>query len=116
MDFPERDWKHLRAVHPTALARYCERVLAEAAAIVADKDLSAHERYLRVADLIGDRNRQMSFAFDDMRRSTAMSRLAALIGLDLLTPAELDKFSADVRTSADALSDLTFRPRLGATK
>ena len=48
----------------------------------------------------------MFFAFDDMRSSTAMSRLAALIGLDLLTPAELDKFSAHVRTSADALSVL----------
>jgi hypothetical protein len=49
MDFPERDWKHLRAVHSVAIARYCERVLAEAIAIIEDDAMSAHARYLDLA-------------------------------------------------------------------
>jgi hypothetical protein len=106
MDFPERDWKHLRAVHPVALARYCERVLADAAAIIADDKVPAHERYLDLARAIGHHTRQMAGAFDDMRRSRAMERLTALVGLQLLTEAELAQFSPDVRSSAVALNDL----------
>jgi len=106
MDFPERDWKHLRAVHPVALARYCERVLAEAAVIISDEKVPAHERYLELARVIGHHNRQMAGAFDDMRRSRAMQRLTSLVGLQLLTDAELAQFSPDVRASAVALSDL----------
>lgn len=106
MDFPERDWKHLRALHPAALARYCERILAEAAVILADDKLPAHQRYLDLAHAIGVHNRQMAGAFDDMRRSRAMQRLTALVALQLLTDAELASFSPDVRASAVALSDL----------
>ena len=106
MDFPERDWKHLRAVHPVALARYCERVLAEAAAVIADDSVSAHERYLDLARTIGQHNRQMAAAFDDMRRSRAVERIASLIWLQLLTESELAQFSPDVRASAVALNDV----------
>ena len=106
MDFPERDWKHLRAVHPVALARYCERVLAEAAAIIADDRVPAHERYVGLARAIGYHSRQMAGAFDDMRRSRAIERLASLVRLQLLTDAELAQFSPDVRASAVALNDL----------
>jgi hypothetical protein len=106
MDFPERDWKHLRAVHPVALARYCERVLAEAVVIIADDSVPPHERYLRLFRAIRDHDRQIAGAFDDMRRSRAMRRLVSLVGLQLLTEAELAEFSPDVLTSALALRDL----------
>lgn len=106
MDFPERDWQQLRTVHPVALARYCERVLSEVAAIIADEKVTAHERYVDLARAIGYHTRQMAGAFDDMRRSRAMERLASLIGLQLLTDAELARFSQDVRASAVALSEL----------
>lgn len=112
MEFPERDWKHLRAVHPAALARYSERVLEEAAAIIERPDVPAHERYLGLIRVLRDRNREMSDAFDDMRRSTAMLRLASLVGLQLLTEAELSQFSVEVRASAVTISELAARPRL----
>lgn len=116
MDFPERDWKHLRAVHVTALARYSERVLVEAAVIIESPDVPAHERYLALVRVLRDRNREMSSAFDDMRRSTAMLRLASLVGLQLLTEAEFRQFSVEVRNSAVALSELAARPQLQITE
>jgi hypothetical protein len=47
----------------------------------------------------------MTAAFDDMRRSRAVERLASLIGLQLLTDVELAQFSPEVRAAAIALSE-----------
>ena len=109
MDFPERDWKHLRAVQPAALARYCERVLDEATAVIHAREEPAHARYLRLFRLLKERDRVLGNAFDDMRRSTALRRVAALVGLGVLTDAELAGFTPEVRDSAVALSELLSR-------
>ncbi len=100
MEIPERDWKHLRTIQPDALARYCERILAEATTLIGDETRSPHERYLDLSQLLRDHNRSMAGAFDDMRRSRAIDRLAAMISLHVLTDAELAQFSPDVRASA----------------
>lgn len=104
MDFPERDWKHLRAIQPVARTRYCERALAEAAAIIEDDAMSAPARYQDLARAIAQHNGRMGAAFDDMRRSRAVERLASLIMLQLLTDGELAQFSPEVRTAALALN------------
>ncbi len=109
MDFPERDWKHLRAVKPVALARYCERILEEAAAVIHACDESPHDRYLHLFELINDRNRVLASAFDDLRRSTALRRLSAMIALGVVTDAELAGFTPEVRESSAALSGLLLR-------
>ena len=105
MDFPERDWKRLRALQPVALDRYCTRVLEESAAIIGHSE-SPHERYLRLYRLLQERDATMAAAFDDLRRSTATRRLASLVGLDLLTEDELSEFSPSVRDTASGLSKL----------
>ena len=106
MPFSERDWKHLRAVHATALQRYCSRVLDESDAIIRDTKDSPHERYLRLFDLLLDRNADMATAFDDLRRSTAIQRLAAMVRLRLLTDEELAGFQPDVQETVRVLGDL----------
>jgi hypothetical protein len=97
---PESDWRHLRAVSALALDRYCAQVLEEAATIVRDTRASNHERYLRLFELIQDRDRTLARAFDDMRRSRAIERLAALIQLRLLTQEELAGFTEETVRSA----------------
>ncbi len=103
-DFPERDWRHLRALHRLALDRYCARILEESAAIIADSGVSAHERYLRLYRLIQERDRTIANAFNDMRRSTATQRLASIIALQVLTSQELNKFTPQIRDTATVLS------------
>jgi hypothetical protein len=70
---PEHDWKHLRVVHRAALERYCARVLANCASLIAEPGRSAHERCLALFHLVRDRNDELAGTFDDMRRSTASS-------------------------------------------
>jgi hypothetical protein len=110
MPFSERDWKYLRALHATALDRYCTRVLDESSAVIRDTSDSSHDRYLRLFHLLQERNDEMATAFDDLRRSTAVQRLAAMVGLGLLTEQELAGFNADVQETVRALRDI-FAPR-----
>ena len=106
MPFSERDWKHLRSVHRVALERFCARVLDEAAVITRDRGRSAHERYLELFRLVHERNVAMASAFDDLRRSTGLHRLSAMIGLQVLTDADLAGFQPDVREAARELAQV----------
>jgi hypothetical protein len=115
MPFSERDWKHLRTVHEVALERFCTRVLDAAVAIAQDGGLSAHERYLQLFQLLDERNAAMATAFDDMRRSTGLQRLIAMVGLNVLTRQELAGFNPDVQATVRAMSQL-LSPRRKATR
>lgn len=102
MEFPERDRKELRRVHGLAVDRYCARLLNDLRLLIHDPSVTAHERYLQATRLLRERTREMAHAFDDMRRSTAMHRFAAIVALDVLTPEELEHFSPRVRSMAEA--------------
>ena len=109
MDLPERDWKQLQSVHALALDRYCARVLEESRTIIGDHTASARDRYLRLYRLLQDRDEALVAAFDDMRRSRAVPRLAAMLALKVVTDAELSGFTPHTRESALFL-DASSRP------
>ena len=106
MNVPESDWKLLRSVHRAALERYCARILDECAVVIRDDTRSAHERYLHVVRLLDERNRRVASAFDDLRRSTAIQRLAAMISLGVVGSVELGQFTSATRESATALAEI----------
>jgi hypothetical protein len=113
MPFSERDWKYLRGLSSVALQRYCTRVLDESAGIIQDSTVSPHERYLRLYRILQERDATMATAFDDLRRSNAIHRLSAMVGLGLLRDAELAGFGPDVQETARGVSDM-FVPRSNA--
>lgn len=104
MELDEADWKKLRALHKVGLERFCTRVLEEAASLIQNGEGSAHERYLALFNLIRDRNEDVAAAFDDMRRSRAVERLAWMIALGIPTQEELQEFSPGMREAAEMLA------------
>ena len=96
-DFPEADWKVFRRIREAALARYCQRVLDELAQIGADTSRSAHERYLTIYKVIGERDEDLREAFDNPRRSEAFLQLLSIRSQRLITDDELGEFSEDIR-------------------
>jgi hypothetical protein len=110
---PEQDWRVLRSVHRSALDRYCAQVLEECRAEMKDTGSSPHERYLRLFRLLGERDERIAAAFNDLRRSTAIQRLASMIALGAVADAELNQFSPATRDAATALADLR---RVGGTR
>jgi hypothetical protein len=109
VNFPESDWKLLRSLHRGALERYCARVLDECAVVMRDDKLSAHDRYLRLVRLVRERDDRIAAAFDDLRRSTAIQRLAGLINLGLVSSVELEQFTLATRESATGLAEIFAR-------
>lgn len=106
---PEKDWKHFKVVHDVAMERYCSRVIEECQEVLTDAGVSARDRFLQVSRLVRERNREMASAFDDMRRSTAVLRLATMIGLEVVTAKELEQFSSLVREKAVAAAQVVAR-------
>jgi hypothetical protein len=92
-EISEADWKLFRQLHPLALERFCERVLAEVGRLASETDKSAHERYLAVFQLLQQRDKELAEAFDDLRRSTAWRQLAVIRSRGLLTEEEFARFS-----------------------
>jgi mannitol-1-phosphate/altronate dehydrogenase len=99
-DIRESDWKSV------ALQRYCERSLAEIARLAADTSQDAHQRYLATFRLVLQRDQELASAFNDMRRSTAGLRLAAIYALGLLTEEELSGFSAEAHALLERYREL----------
>ena len=91
----ESDWKVFRQLHPLALERFCERILAEVAEVGADTGKSAHERYLAMYRLVKRRDKEVAEAFNDLRRSTAWRQLALFRSWGLLTEEEFARFSPE---------------------
>jgi hypothetical protein len=56
-------------LHPLALERFCERVLAEIEHVNNDNTLSFHRRHLDIFEIIERRNREMGRIFDDLKCS-----------------------------------------------
>ena len=99
----ESDWKVLRRVHPLALDRYCERVLAEIERVTHNRAQSNHQRYLDVFKIIEQRDREMARIFDDPKRSNALTMLARLRSDGLLTEDEFSSLSPETRSAIELL-------------
>src|SRR6266568_6163168 len=97
-DIPERDWKVFREIHRVA----CERVLSEIASASSASDQGAHERYLKVFEIVGDKDKELGALFDNPRRSSALGQLCMIASAGLFTDAELSRFSPETRNSIRA--------------
>ena len=104
-EIPEREWKVLRSVKDAALDRFCARVLDECRAVMDDESTSHHQRYLRLFRLIDERDAELAYAFDDMRRSRAIDRIAWMRHLGLYTSEEWERFSPRTRDTAQFVAD-----------
>jgi len=78
----EADWKVLRHVHPLALERFCESVLAEIERVTHISTENAHRRYLDIFKIIEQRDCEMVSIFNDPKRSSALTVLAGFARKD----------------------------------
>jgi hypothetical protein len=102
-EIKETDWKVLRRVHPLAVERFCERVLAEVERVLRDSTRSCHERYLEIFKIIGERDREIARLFNETRRSRALTMLAQIRSEGLLTEEEFSCLSLETREAVQML-------------
>ena len=105
-DIKESDWKLFRQLHQVALERFCERVLADVRAATAETGDSYHNRYLRVFDLLRDRDKAIARTFNDSRRSNALILLANIKQEGLITADEFAGFSPEMHEAIAAIEHI----------
>ena len=101
-EIKEPDWKVLRRVHPLALERFCERVLAEIDRVSHD-GATSHARYLQIFRILQQGDREMARLFDNPRRSYALTMLAEIRSQGLRTEDEFSSLSPETRGAMQML-------------
>jgi len=103
--FPEREWKKLRAIREKALSRFCVRALAKITSRIEKADLEheAHKNYLAVYKLVHRQDKQLGDLFDDWRRSTALLTLMHWAKHGVITEEEFDSFEDPTKETVCAL-------------
>ena len=107
----ESDWKKFTKLKKMALERFCEAALEESRELCDREDLTAHERYLELYEIIQKRDRELGRAFDGHSRSRADQQLRDIYNRGLVTDDELSKFSEETRN----LVSLRFTDGSGVT-
>lgn len=102
----ESDWKLLRRLQPVALERLCQAILSEVVRLASDTAAGSHARYLEVFKLIRERDEEVGEAFDGLKRSTALVKLARMRSLGLVTDEELAGFGAETQAAVALYLDM----------
>jgi len=75
-DIPERDWKKLRSIEEAALNIACERIFQKITKLIESRGAQSHKYYLKLWKVLHEEDKEISLMFDDLRRSTAIFKLA----------------------------------------
>ena len=102
-DIPESDWKIFRQLNAIALRRFCRRTLSEIEGNAAEHSKSSYQRYLAAYETQLRRENELSRAFDGLRRSTAILRIAGLRSRAFIDDEEFVSFSKETRRVNDLL-------------
>lgn len=90
-------------MHPLALERFCERVLAEIEQVTKNGMQSAHQRYVDIFRIVEQRDRDIARLFHDPKRSHARMMLTGIRSEGLLTDDELSASSPKTRSAIEML-------------
>jgi hypothetical protein len=104
-EIQETDWKVLRRLHPLAVERFCERVLAEVERVMHNSTEGAHQRYLDIFRIMERRDREMARLFNGLKRSQGLMMLARIRSVGLLTEDEFSSLSSETRDVIQMLLD-----------
>lgn len=92
----EGEWKILRTVKAAALDRLCGAILDESRTAL-DGEGSNHERFLRLFEVVHERNKDVAWGFDGLTRSHADQKLAIMYRMGLVTDEELAMFQPNTQ-------------------
>lgn len=92
-----------RRLHAVALERYCQKVLRDAAKLESGEG-TAHERYIKLYQLVKGRDKKIGEIFDGPSRSDAYFKIAAALQARALTEDEVSEFGEDTQNVLEFLA------------
>lgn len=107
---PERDWKLMSSMKSRVLEDACARILKAVESALQMKGRSNYEVYMALWDLLKKEDASIGIMFDDLKRSTALLKLAAWCRHGLVSESDLALFSEETQNIVKAINE-TLRPR-----
>jgi len=89
----ERDWKIIRDLKPELLNLSCEQIFHRIEKLSAGRAGQQHQTYLKLYKLIEKEDEKIAKMFNDLKRSNAFFKIAALRLNGVLTDAQMELFT-----------------------
>jgi len=102
---PEKDWKQLRSIQNRVLDDACARILTRAESIVQNREGRNHQAYMDLWALLDKEDDEIALMFNELKRSTALLKLAQWRSHGLLSENDLALFSEETQTMVKAIND-----------
>ncbi|MBU1618499.1 MAG: hypothetical protein KJ556_06405 [Gammaproteobacteria bacterium] len=100
---PERDWKIIRDLKQELLNVACEQIFQRVEKLSANRAGQQHKSYLELYKLIEKEDEKIAKMFNDLKRSNAFFKIAALRHYAVLTDAQMELFSEETRAIVEDL-------------
>jgi len=94
---PEKDWKRLSGLKEHLLNSACESIFQRIEKISSTRKDREHETYLALWKLINKEDEAIAEMFNDLKRSNAVFKIAALKQYGVLTDEQLAQFSQETQ-------------------
>ena len=102
-DIPEKDWKKLRSLKDSALNIACERIFEKIKKLIVSRGAENHKYYLKLWKLMRGEDKEISLMFDDLKRSTAIFKLAMWKKNGILSQESFDELSKETQEHIDLI-------------
>ncbi len=100
---PEKDWKRIRAIKDQKLNDICAVILNEINLEITNKKDQNHETYLKVWNIVNERDKDIADMFNDLKRSNAVFKLALWKKNGYLIETELAEFTEGTRSTVNTI-------------
>jgi len=105
-DIQEKDWKKLRSLKDAALNIACERIFERIKNLTESRGAENHKYYLKLWELMRDEDEKISLMFDDLKRSTAIFKLAMWKKNGILSQESFDELSEETQNRIDLILNI----------
>jgi len=103
---PEKDWKKLRSLKDTALNIACERIFYKINSVIASRGAESHKYYLKLWKLMRAEDKEIGLMFDDLKRSTAIFKLAMWKKNGILSDEDFEALTEETQKRIDLICNI----------
>ena len=99
----EKDWKKLRSLKDPALNIACERIFEKIKKLIESRGSESYKYYLKLWEKLREEDKEIALMFDDLRRSTAIYKLAMWKKNGILSNESFNELSEETREHIDLI-------------
>ena len=105
-NIPEKDWKKLRSLKNSALNIACERIFEKIKKLIESRGSENHKYYLKLWKVLREEDKEISLMFDDLKRSTAIFKLAMWKKNGILSNESFNELSEETQEHIDLILNI----------